>query len=104
MTASYLEKAWGGSVENPTMKDVQIAISETIKMDDEHGVFWVGCGDDEEAVLETSKDLSVIGIFADSPGQQIKARFDNWMDIEELYKVLLSGDFDQVKAILTTNS
>jgi hypothetical protein len=104
MTARYLEKAWGDSVENPTIKDVQIAISETIEMDDEHGAFWIGCGDEEETVLETHRDLSVIGIFAGPPEQQIKARFQNWMDIEEIYKVLLSGDFDQVKAILTTNS
>jgi hypothetical protein len=104
MIARYLEKAWGDSVDTPTLKDVKIAISETIKMDDEHGAFWIGCGDDEEAVLETHKDLSVIGIFAGPPEIQIKAKFNNWIDVEKLYGILLSGDFDQVKAILTINN
>ena len=51
-------------------------------------------------VVETHKDLSAIGIFAGPPEQQINARFSSWMEIEELYKILLSGSFDQVKAIL----
>lgn len=103
-TAAYLEKAWGDSVDFPTMQDVRNAILETIKMDDEHGAFWVGSGDEEETVLETHKDLSVVGIFPGPSEQQIKSKFYNWTEVEELYKVFLSGDFDQVKAILIANS
>jgi hypothetical protein len=44
-------------------------------MDDEHGVFWVGIGNNEECVLETHKDLIVIGFFEQII--EIKKRFNN---------------------------
>ena len=100
---AYLQKAWGDSVDNPTIQDVRNAISETIKMDDEHGAFWVGIADKDETVLETYKDLSVIGIFPGIAEQQIKSRFYNWKEIEDLYNVFLAGDFDAVKATLVAN-
>lgn len=36
---SYLQKAWGDSIENLTIEDVKIAIREPIIMDEEHGSF-----------------------------------------------------------------
>lgn len=56
---SYLEKAWGDSVDNPKLEDIKTAITETQKMDDEHGAFWVVVFDesDKEVVLEVSKNL-----------------------------------------------
>jgi hypothetical protein len=104
MTEAYLGTAWGDSVDNPTIQDVRNAILETIKMDDEHGAFWVSNGDEEETVLETHKDLSVIGIFPGPSEQQIKSKVNNWNEVEELYEVFLSEDFDQVKASLIANS
>jgi hypothetical protein len=104
MTEAYLGSANGNSVDNPTMQDVRNAILETINMDDEHGAFWVSNGYDEETVLETHKDLSIIGIFPGPSEQQIKSKLQSWNEVEELYEVFLSGDFDQVKASLIANS
>ena len=61
ITESYLEKAWGDSVDNPKLKDIKTAIHETQKMDDEHGAFWVSVFDenDIEVVLEVSKNLRI---------------------------------------------
>lgn len=98
---SYLEKAWGDSVDNVTIDHVRQAILETQKMDDEHGAFWVSLFINEENVLETHKDLEVIGIFETEPEKQYKAKFDNWTEIENLYKIFLSVDFEKVKTILT---
>lgn len=95
---SYLQRAWSDYIENISIDNVKTAIQETIQMDDEHGAFWVGIGDNEECVLETHKNLMVIGIFEQGP--EIKKQFNNWQEIENLYEILLGGDFDTVKAIL----
>ncbi len=101
---TYLQKAWGDSIDNVTIEDIKIAISEAQNMDEEHGAFWVGIGNtfcyDEENILETHKDLSVLGIFADQPYKEIKAIFKTWTDIENVYRHFLSGDFEKVKAML----
>ena len=100
MSESYLQKAWGDSVENVTIKEVIIAINELSKIDDEHGAFWVGIFLDIEYVLETSKDLTVIGVFSENSDEQIKVKFNNRDDIEELYIEFLKCDFEKVKTIL----
>jgi len=98
--SSYLQKAWGDAIDNISLNDVKIAIQETIKMDDEHGAFWVGIGDDEAYILETHKDLLVIGIFND--GKKIKRQFRDWTEIESLYTLLLDGAFNEVELVLNT--
>lgn len=100
---TYLQKAWGDNLENVTIEDVQKAIAETKKMDDAHGAFWVGIVEETEVVLETHKDLTVIGSFVDDPDMGIRARFETWKEIEELYKIFLAEDFDGVKTILEAN-
>ena len=100
---TYLQKAWGDSVDNVTIEDVKVAIAEMQNMNEEHGAFWVGICNDEESILETNKDLSVVGNFADEPDKEIKAIFKTWTDIENAYRYFLSGDFDKVKAILIEN-
>jgi hypothetical protein len=42
-------------------------------MDDEHGAFWVGIIEEEETMPETHKDLTVISIFPQTGGQEIRA-------------------------------
>ena len=96
--SSYLQRAWGDYIDNISIGDVKGVIQEIIHVDDEHGAFWVGIGDNEEYVLATHKDLVVIGVFEDS--LQIKKQFNNWSEIESLYKIFLDGDIDDVKAIL----
>ncbi|MBE9600746.1 hypothetical protein [Pedobacter sp. MC2016-24] len=98
---SYLEKAWGESIDNVRITDVITAITETLNMDDEHGAFWVGVVEHEETVLETDKDLCVVGIFTD--GTEIKAKFANRKQVEGLYQLLLDLEFEQVKEILKAN-
>lgn len=97
---SYLQKAWGESIDNVNLDDVKLAIQETIAMDQEHGAFWVGLVEDEENVLETNQSLSVTAVFAD--GCILKKQFGNWGEIERLYKTFLTGDFDTVKTIMIT--
>jgi hypothetical protein len=95
---SYVQGAWSDYIENISLDDVKIAIQETIQMDDEHGAFWVGIGDSEEYILKTHKDLIVIGIFEKS--SEIKKQFNNLQEIENLYKILLSRNYNEVKQIL----
>ena len=98
--SSYLQKAWGEAIDNISLDDVKIAIQETIVMDDEHGAFWVSIGDDETYILETHKDLLVIGIF--NNGKEIKKQFKDWTEIESLYTLLLDGAFNEVELVLST--
>lgn len=98
---TYLQTGWGDSVDDVDMEDVSWAISETIEMDEEQGLFWVGIFvGDAEVILEAKKDLTVTGIFNEDEDENVKAQFADWAEIEDLYKIFLTKDFDQVQAIL----
>lgn len=98
---TYLQTCWGDSYDDVTMEDVQSAIEETIEMDDEESRFWVGIFvGDSEIVLESRKNLTVLGIFNDTEEEEIEAKFDNWAEVEALYELFLTKDFDQVQSIL----
>ena len=101
---TYLQTAWGDSYDDVTMEDIHDVIEETIEMDDEHGAFWVGIFQgNSEIILETRKDLAVVGTLDDDENEEIKAQFNTWAEIEDLYKLFLAKDFDQVASILKKN-
>ncbi len=56
-TNIWIEKGWSDSVENATFDDIITAIEETIRMDEEHGAFWVGHMENDY-VLEVHKILT----------------------------------------------
>lgn len=95
---SYLQKAWGESIDNVNLDDVKIAIKETIAMDEEHGTFWVGLVEDEENILEANQNLLVTAVFAD--GTTLKKQFSNWTEIERLYGIFLTGDFYKIQSLM----
>ena len=98
---TYIQTSWGDSYDDVTMEDVQAAIEETIEMDDDESRFWVGIFvGDSEIVLESRKNMTVLGIFNDTEEEEIEAKFDNWAEIEALYKIFLTKDFEQVQSIL----
>jgi hypothetical protein len=99
-TETYLQKAWSDPLDNVTIEDVKAAIREIQDMDEEHGSFWVGVINEDENVLETNKDLSLIAIFSDKPDIQFRKQADSWTQIEDLYRMFLKGDLDAVKAAL----
>ena len=95
----YIQKAWGDSVENATFNDIKVAIQETIAMDDEHGAFWVGFNDEYEIILESHKNLTVYGMFDEDSDLQLRAQMDSWSEIEQLYEIFLTKDFEKLKPI-----
>lgn len=98
---TYLQTSWGDSFDDVTIEDVQSAIEELTETDGEDAVFWVGIFvGDSEIVLESRKNLTVLGIFNDLEEEEIEARFDNWTEIEALYELFLTKDFEQVQSIL----
>ncbi|MBN8851734.1 MAG: hypothetical protein BGO55_05485 [Sphingobacteriales bacterium 50-39] len=101
---SYLQLASGDSAEAVSLRDIQNAIKTIREMDDEHGAFWVGIIEDDEIVLETHKDLTVIGFLPGMDGQEIRARMPNWIEVEQLYTLFLDQKFDAVKSILNISA
>src|ERR1700722_8134255 len=100
---SYLANAMGDSVDDVSLQDIQKAIVDIQEMDNEHGAFWVSIVGEEETVLETHKDLMVIGAFPPSePGDKgIRKRMKSWAEVEQLYALYLDQKFDAVKSILS---
>ena len=103
MSENYLQKAWGDSIENVSINDIKEAINETLKMDDEHGAFWVSIIKQNENVLEMSKNLMIIGVFEDEEATQYKGVFKNIDEIIMIYEVFLNENFSEVKEILRKN-
>ena len=98
---TYLQWASGDSLDAVSLQDIQNAIAAIKELDDEHGAFWVGMIEEEEIVLETHKDLTVIGIFPQSGGEEISRQLRNWSEVEHLYTLFLDCNFEVVKSILT---
>lgn len=98
---SYLQKAWGDSIDNPKISDIKTAIKETLEMDDEHGAFWVSIVEDDETVLQTQKDLSVTIIFPE--GIEITSKPKNTNQVETLYGLFLNKEFKKVTQLIRLN-
>jgi hypothetical protein len=100
MSENYLQKAWGDSIDNVNIDDIKTAIHETLKMDDEHGAFWISISINDENVLEMNKNLEIIGIFEDESELHYKRKFKNIEEIISLYDAFLAEDFVSVKSSL----
>ena len=72
---NYLQRAWSDVQENVAIDDIKDAIVEIQEMDDEHGVFWVSIGDEEEAILEVDKDINMIATINDGTENPISKKF-----------------------------
>lgn len=96
---SFLEKAWGDSIDNPSLQDIKNTISETQEMDFEHGAFWVGIfGENgEEEVLEVDKNLEITLILVSNNPIELKKTADSWSSIERTYEKFLSGNTEAIK-------
>ncbi len=100
-TNFYIEKAWGDSVDNATMDDIKIAIQETVKMDDEHGAFWVG-NMDNEFVMEIHKDLKLFFTTNDNLEDQLSTNITSWTEAERFYKLFLDNEYEKIETELRT--
>jgi hypothetical protein len=97
MTTPYwIEKGWGDSVQNATIKDIEIAINEIIKMDDEHGAFWVGQLE-KENVMEVHKGLELFYIKSDKIEEQLKIKLNNWNEVKEFYQLFFEDKFETLE-------
>ncbi|MCY0968948.1 hypothetical protein [Chryseobacterium wangxinyae] len=96
MSENYLQKVWGDNLDNVDINDIK----ETLKMDDEHGAFWVSIMIEGENVLEMHKNFDVIGVFEDNENLQYKRNFKNINEIISLFEIFLTEDFTHVKTIL----
>lgn len=96
---SYLEKAWGASVEQPKIEDVQLAIRETCNMDDEHGAFWVAVFDhnDKEIVLEVYKDMTMTLVIDPDTSEEISKNAANWEEVLTYFSHLLDGNISIIE-------
>lgn len=95
----YLEMATGHTIEDATEQDVMNAIAALPQAEDEQEAVWVSVAEEEDTVLEVQKDLSVRGIFSDE-GEEIRARFSTLQEVEILYRLFLSREYERVQKIL----
>jgi hypothetical protein len=98
---TYLQRAWSDSIDNVKIDDVRQAITEIKLMDDEHGAFWVGLIINNESILETNKDMSLIAAFEDAPETPIKRQCKTWEEIEYFYSIFLTGNLEELKVTLS---
>jgi hypothetical protein len=94
MMENYIQYAGGYQKDDIDENDNKKAIADIQQMDDEHGAFWVAVTADDENVIEVNRDLSLTAIF---DGTETKYKADNWKEVEELYNLLLAGEFDLIR-------
>lgn len=97
---SYIQYLTGYSKHAVNMQDVKKALIDLPSMDDEHGAFWVSVIKTDENVLETHKDLRVLGFFENDESKQYVKHCADITEIEQLYTLLLSEDFENLKKCL----
>ena len=95
-TNFWMETGWGNSFKNATFDDIKIAIEETIKMDEEHGAFWVGHMENE-FVLEVHKNFDLFFVCGENQDEQIQTKLDNWEDVKYFFKMYFNGQFEKLK-------
>jgi hypothetical protein len=100
---SYIQYLAGYSKDAVNMQDVKTALKDLQAMDEEHGAFWVSVIKAEENVLETHKDLKVIGIFEDETNKQYIKQCGDLQEIEDFYSLFLNEDFVELKRRLETS-
>ena len=85
----------GYQKDNIDIAGITKAISDIQYMDDEHGAFWVSVQmDDYENVIEASKTLT---IWIQIEDESYDFQAPNWGEVQELYELLLNGQFDEIK-------
>lgn len=95
MIENYIQYLSGYNKDNIILSDVEEAIIEIQKSDDEHGAFWVSViTEEEENVIETDKYLNLAIVFE---GIQTNYEAKNWIEVKELYHLLLSKKFELIK-------
>ena len=95
-TNIWIEKGWGDSVENATFEDLKTTIEETIKIDEEHGAFWVGHMENE-FVLEVHKNFDLFFVYGENQDEQIQIKLENWEDVKHLFKMYFDSQFEKLK-------
>jgi hypothetical protein len=100
---SYIQYAAGYNKDNVTEKDINKAIGDIQKMDDEHGAFWVSIITDEENVIEVDKSLQVSVILEPNNDKEIKYKANDWDEVKQLYLLLLDKKFDDIKRLINKN-
>ena len=94
MSENYIQYAEGYNKDNIDFTDIEKAINEIQKTDDEHCTFWVTVIKEDENVIETDKNLNLALVF---DGNQINYKAKDWYEVKELYKLLLDGNFNTIK-------
>ena len=95
---TYLQKAWGDSIEDITMDDVKTAIEEIQIIEEEHGSFWVGIVEEDELILEVQKDLTMIAILDADSAKEVRLKAQNWEEVEEFYDLFLKEKFEELRS------
>lgn len=72
MIENYIQYASGYNKDNIDLKDIEKAINDIQKIDDEHGAFWVSVITDDENVIETDKYLDLKNYFGKKAELRLK--------------------------------
>tara|TARA_R110002049_G_C9035365_1_gene552336 strand:- start:60 stop:842 length:783 start_codon:yes stop_codon:yes gene_type:complete len=100
LSDSYIQYAAGYNKEDVTIKDIDKAIKDVQKMDNEHGAFWISMleENDEEYVIEVDKGLNVSVMFGEKLNIQYNSQ--DWHEIKNILKMHIEKDFDKIIAIV----
>ena len=97
IVGSYIQYAAGFDKDDITKTDIERAIKDLLKMDDEHGAFWVGVygSDTEDYVLEIHKSLTLFGNFGEEENYKIQLKSADL--IIDYYDLLINGKIDELR-------
>ena len=100
LSNSYIQYAAGYDKENVTIEDIDKAINDVQKMDDEHGAFWISMleENDEEYVIEVNKGLKISVMY----GEKIDFQYNspNWDEIKDILKLHIDRKFDDIISMM----
>lgn len=100
---SYIQYAAGYNKDNVNEKDINKAIEDIQKMDNEHGAFWVSVITDDENVIEVNKALQISIILEPDNDKELKYKANDWVEVKQLYLLLLDKRFDEIKRWINKN-
>jgi len=103
LSDSYIQYAAGYNKDVVTIEDIDKAIKDVQEMDDEHGAFWISVleENDEEYIIEVSKELKISVIYGEKIGIHYKSQ--NWDETRNILKLHIDRKFDDAILAVKNN-
>lgn len=95
----WIEKNWGGSLNDISAEDFVGTLGQIMKTQHSGAAFWMGCSDGEY-VLKIEKNLNLTFICGKNLDLELTVKTACWEDIHSLGILFIRGEFKLLEDLM----